>query len=84
MTGSDDIDHVISADVTKEDINRALEKWLYYWQPQYSDLQKRPRGAGNDDENEEEDDIHEKFQERHFDTREEGGAERERSKKEEL
>jgi len=83
LTGSDDIDHVVSADVTEEDINRALEKWLYYLQPQYSSSQKRPRAEGNDDEDEEENDIH-KFQERHFDTREEGGAERERSKKEEL
>ena len=82
MTGV--IDHVISADVTEEDINRALEKWLYYWQPQYSSSQKRPRAEGNDDEDEEEDDIHEKFQECHFDTREEGGTERERSHKEEL
>jgi len=83
LTGSDDTDHVISADVTEEDINRALEKWLYYWQPQYSDLQKRPRAEGNDDKDEEEDDIH-KFQEYHFDTRKKGGTERERSKKEEL
>jgi len=84
LTGSDDIDHVISADVTEEDINRALEKWLYYWQPQYSSLQERPRAAGNNGEDEEMDDINEKFQERHFDSREGGGAERERSKKEEL
>jgi len=47
------IDHVISADVTEEDINRALEKWLYYWQPQYSSSQKRLRAEGNDDEDEE-------------------------------
>jgi len=77
LTGSDAIDHLISADVTEEDINRALEKWLYYWQPQYSSLQERPRAAGDDDENEEDD-------ERHFDSSEGGGLEYERSKEDEL
>jgi len=83
-SGSDSIDHVISADVTEEDINRALEKWLYYWQLQHSSLQERPRAAGDDDEDEEEDDIDQKSPERHFDSGEEGGLEYERSKEGEL
>ena len=84
LTGSDVTDHVISTDVTEQDINRALEKWLYYWKPQYSSLQERSRAAGNDDEDEEEDDIDHKSPERHFDSREGGGFEYERSKEDEL
>jgi len=84
LAGSDVIDHVISADVTEEDINRALEKWLYYWQSQHSSLQERPRAAGDDDEDEEEDDIDQKSPERHFDNGEGGGLEYERSKEDEL
>jgi len=79
LTGSDVIDHVISADVKEEDINRALEKWLYYME-----LQEQSGAGGQEDEDEEGDDIDENSPERHFDNKKEGSVEHERSNEDEL
>ncbi|XP_039250314.2 uncharacterized protein LOC120328008 [Styela clava] len=34
---------LVTKDVTKDDIWNALEKWVYFWAPQYSNLPRKPQ-----------------------------------------
>nr|CAB3261491.1 uncharacterized protein LOC100177002 [Phallusia mammillata] len=56
LAGSEKENYIISEDITDEMINHALERWIYYWAPQYSDSKERPGTEVEEEEPEEDED----------------------------